>query len=91
MVLGINELNGDGNEQQKQDASHPHDDFPVDIRLAVAPEIVDPCRAKNGHDGANSQHEGDEGIEHGSDVKGEADKDTGDQKEKCSTDPSGDF
>ena len=91
MVLGIHELNGDGNEQQKENTTHPHDDFPVDVRLTVTPEVIDPGCSKDGHHGANGQHEGDEGIEHGSEVKGEADKNTGDQKEKCSTDPSGDF
>ncbi len=91
MVLRIHKLNGDGNDEQKQDASDPHDHFPVDIRLAMTPEIIDPGRAKNGHHGANGQHEGDEGIEHGSDVEGEADKNTGDQEEEGGTDPSGDF
>jgi len=91
MVLRIHKLDGDWNEQQKKNTSHPHDDFPVDVRLAVTPEVVDPGRAKNGHDGANGQHEGDEGVEHGSDVEGETDKNTGDQKKKSGTDPSGDF
>ena len=91
MVLGIHELDGDRNKQQKENAAYPHDDFPVDVRLAVTPEIIDPGRAKNGHDGANGQHERNEGIEHGSDIEGESDKNTGDQKEKCGTDPTGDF
>ena len=81
MVLGIHELDGDWNEQQKQDTTDPHDDFPVDVRLAMAPEVVDPGRAKNGHDGANGKHEGDKGVKHGSDVEGESDKNTGDQEE----------
>jgi hypothetical protein len=81
MVLGIHELNGDRNKQQKENTAYPHDHFPVDVRLAVAPEVIDPGRSKDGHDGANGQHKGDEGVEHMSDVEGEADKNTGDQEE----------
>ena len=91
MVLRIHELDGDRNKQQKKNTTHPHDDFPVDVRLAVAPEVVDPGRSKDGHHGTNGQHEGNEGIEHRSDVEGKTDKNTGDQKEKCGTDPSGNF
>ena len=58
MVLEIHKLDGDRNEQQKENTAYPHNDFPVDVRLSMAPEVVDPGRAKNGHHGANSQHEG---------------------------------
>ena len=91
MVLRIQELDGDRNKQQKQDTTDPHDHFPVDVRLTVTPEIIDPGRSKDGHHGANGQHEGDEGNEHGSDIEGESDKNTGNEKEEGGTDPSGDF
>jgi hypothetical protein len=60
MVLGVHELDGDRNEQQKENTSHPHDDFPVDIRLAVTPEVIDPGRSKNSHHSSNGQHEWNE-------------------------------
>ena len=91
MVLRIHELDGDRNKQQKENAANPHDDFPVDVRLAVTPEVIDPSSSKDGHHGTNGQHEGNEGIEHRSNVEGKTDKNTGDQEEEGGTDPSGDF
>lgn len=76
----LHEFDGDGNEQEKKDASHPHDDLPVDIRLSMTPQIVDPGGTDDGHYGSNCQHEGDEGIQHGSDVEGKTDENTGYQK-----------
>ena len=91
MVLGIHEFDGDRNKQQKENTAYPHDHFPVNVRLAVTPEIINPGRSKDGHNSANGQHEGDKGVDHRSDVKGEADKNTGDQEEEGGTDPSRDF
>ena len=76
----LHEFDGYWNEQEKKDASHPHNDLPVNIRLAMTPEIIDPGGTDDGHRGTNGQHEGDEGIQHVSNVKGKTDENTGDQK-----------
>jgi hypothetical protein len=57
----------------------------------MAPEVVDPRGSQDGHDGAESEHERDEGIEHGSEVEGEADEHAGDEEEEGGADPSGHF
>ena len=76
----MHEFDGNGYEQEKQDAPDPHDDLPVDVRLAMTPEVIDPRGTDDGHDGTDGQHEGYEGIQHGLDVEGESDENTGNEK-----------
>ena len=84
----MHEFDGNGYEQEKQDTSDPHDDLPVDVRLAMTPEVIDSGGTDDRHDGTDGQHEGYEGVQHGSDVEGESDENTGNEKKKCCTDPA---
>ncbi len=59
------ELHGDGDEQQEQDAPGPHQHLAVDVGLAAAPEVVDPCGPYDREDGADGEHHLCEGVDHG--------------------------